>query len=128
MRTNYRMNSGVRFQMLSDDQLEELFWGVLHVLEYTGLDVHHEEARDILKKAGAWVDGIRVRLPRTGSAAVRAGLREGDRIVAIDGRGNLWEGDYAALQTAIRGHQSGEAIRLSVQRGMELLDVSVSRP
>ena len=63
MRGNYRVNSGVRFQMLSDDQLQEMFEGVLHVLEYTGLEVHHEEARDILKKAGAWVDGERVRLP-----------------------------------------------------------------
>jgi trimethylamine--corrinoid protein Co-methyltransferase len=63
MRANYRINSGVRFQLLSSDQLQELFEGVLHVLEYTGLDVYHDEARDILKKAGAWVDGLRVRLP-----------------------------------------------------------------
>ena len=48
MRTNYQVNSGVRFQLLSDDQLEELFLGVLHLLEVTGLDVHHDEARDIL--------------------------------------------------------------------------------
>ncbi len=63
MRTNYRANSGVRFSMFSDDQLEEMFTGVLHLLEYTGLDVKHEEARDILRKTGAWVDGERVRLP-----------------------------------------------------------------
>ena len=63
MRTNYQINSGVRFNMLSKDQLQSLFDGVLHVLEYTGLDVHHEEARDILHKAGAWVDDIRVRIP-----------------------------------------------------------------
>jgi len=63
MRTNYRVNSGVRFAMLSKDQLQELFDGVLHVLEYTGLEVHHEEGRDILKKAGAWVDGLQVRIP-----------------------------------------------------------------
>ncbi|GIK39248.1 MAG: trimethylamine methyltransferase MttB [Chloroflexota bacterium] len=63
MRTNYRINSGVRFQMLSNDQLQELFEGVLHLLEYTGLEVHHDEARDILKQAGAWVDGLRVQLP-----------------------------------------------------------------
>jgi trimethylamine--corrinoid protein Co-methyltransferase len=63
MRTNYRVNSGVRFQMLSDDQLQELVDGVLHVLEYTGLDVYNDEARDVLEKAGAYVDGIRVRLP-----------------------------------------------------------------
>ena len=58
MRTNYQINSGVRFNMLSKDQLQSLFDGVLHVLEYTGLDVHHEEAREILQKAGAWVDDI----------------------------------------------------------------------
>jgi trimethylamine--corrinoid protein Co-methyltransferase len=63
MRTNYRMNSGVRFQMLSEDQLQELFEGVLHVLEYTGLEVQHEEALAILKGAGAWVDGSLVRIP-----------------------------------------------------------------
>jgi trimethylamine--corrinoid protein Co-methyltransferase len=63
MRTNNVVNSGVRFQLLSQDQLQELFDGVLHVLEYTGLDVYHDEARDILKGAGAWVDGLRVRLP-----------------------------------------------------------------
>jgi trimethylamine---corrinoid protein Co-methyltransferase len=63
MRTNYRINNGVRFEMLSQDQLQELFEGVLHVLQYTGLDVHHDESRDILAKAGAWVDGLRVRLP-----------------------------------------------------------------
>ena len=43
--------------------MQELFDGVLHLLEYTGLDVHHDEARDILEKAGAWVDGLRVRIP-----------------------------------------------------------------
>ena len=64
MRTNYRVNSGVRFRMLSEDQLQELADGVFHVLEYTGLDVYHEESREILKKAGAWVDGIRVRIPQ----------------------------------------------------------------
>jgi trimethylamine---corrinoid protein Co-methyltransferase len=63
MRTNYQVNSGVRFQLLSDDQVQELFEGVLHLLEYTGLDVHHDEAREILKEAGAWVEGLRVRLP-----------------------------------------------------------------
>jgi trimethylamine--corrinoid protein Co-methyltransferase len=49
--------------MLSDDQLQELFDGVLHVLEYIGLEVKHEQALEVLKKAGAWVDGDRVRLP-----------------------------------------------------------------
>ena len=48
---------------LSAFQLQELFDGALHVLEYVGVEVHHDEARDILEKAGAWVDGLRVRFP-----------------------------------------------------------------
>ena len=83
MRTNYRMNSGVRFQMLSDDQLEEMFWGVLHLLEHTGLDVKHEEARNILEKAGAWVDGERVRIP---SYLVKESLRKAPRSFTLYAR------------------------------------------
>jgi len=63
MKTNYRTNSGIRYQTLSTDQLQALFDGALLVLENTGLDVHHDDARDIFAKAGAWVDGNRVRIP-----------------------------------------------------------------
>ena len=83
MRGNYRANSGVRFRMLSDDQLQELYDGVLHVLEYTGLDVHHEQARQILKEAGASVDGIRVRIP---SYIVRRALELAPRSFTIFAR------------------------------------------
>ncbi len=83
MRTNYQINSGVRFNMLSKDQLQALFDGVLHVLEYTGLDVHHEEARDILQKAGAWVDDIRVRIP---SHLVKRALNAAPRSFTIFAR------------------------------------------
>ena len=83
MRTNYRINSGVRFSMFSKDQLEELFWGVLHLLEYTGLDVKHEESREILKKAGAWVEGERVRLP---SYLVRRSLEMAPRSFTLFAR------------------------------------------
>jgi trimethylamine--corrinoid protein Co-methyltransferase len=83
MRTNYQVNSGVRFRMLSDDQLQELFDGVLHVLENTGLEVHHEESREILKEAGAWVDGKRVRLP---SWLVKESLRKAPRSFTLYAR------------------------------------------
>jgi trimethylamine--corrinoid protein Co-methyltransferase len=63
MRANYQVNAGVQFRMLSEDQLQTLFDSVLHVLAYTGLEVHHERAREILADAGADVDGLRVRIP-----------------------------------------------------------------
>jgi len=83
MRTNYKINSGVRFKMLSDDQLQSLFDGVLHVLQYTGLDVHHEEARGILQKAGARVDDVRVRIP---SYLVRRSLEMAPRSFTVFAR------------------------------------------
>jgi trimethylamine--corrinoid protein Co-methyltransferase len=69
--------------MLSDDQLQALFDGVLHVLEYTGLEVHHEEALEILKGAGAWVDGKRVRLP---SHMVKEALERAPRSFTVFAR------------------------------------------
>ena len=83
MRTNYQVNSGVRFRMLSEDQLQELFDGVLHLLEYTGLEVHHEQSREILKEAGAWVDGKRVRIP---SWLVKESLRKAPRSFTLFAR------------------------------------------
>ena len=83
MRTNFRANSGVRFRVLSDDQLQELFDGALHVLEYIGPEVHHEEARQILKDAGAWVDGLRVRIP---SYLVKQALQKAPRSFTIFAR------------------------------------------
>ncbi len=83
MRGNYRTNYGTRFQMLSQDQLLELFSGVLHVLEHTGLEVHHEEARDILSEAGAWVDGLHVRIP---SYLVKEALQKAPRSFTIYAR------------------------------------------
>lgn len=83
MRGNYTVNSGVRFRMLTDDQLQELYDGVLHVLEYTGLEVHHQESLEILKKAGAWVDGKRVRIP---SYLVRKSLELAPRSFTVFSR------------------------------------------
>jgi trimethylamine---corrinoid protein Co-methyltransferase len=63
MRVNYQMNGSVQFQVLSDDQRQEIFRAALHALEHTGVEVYNPEALDILKAQGAWVDGIRARIP-----------------------------------------------------------------
>jgi trimethylamine--corrinoid protein Co-methyltransferase len=63
MRVNYQTNAGTQFRLLSDDQLEEMFEATLRVMEEIGLDVHNEEARQILGDNGASVEGLRVRIP-----------------------------------------------------------------
>ena len=60
---NLVSNRSPRFSFLSEDQKETIFHGILKVLNDTGADVHHEEARDLLKKHGCRVDGMRVNIP-----------------------------------------------------------------
>ncbi len=70
--------------------------------------------------------GVFLYPPRSGSAAANAGLHKGDVIVAVDGQELQ---SYSALQSAVRGHQSGEAIELRVRRGSgELDEITVVRP
>ena len=83
MRTNFRANAGVHFEMLSQDQLEELLNAVLHVLETTGLEVQHGRARDVLEETGAWVDGDNVRIP---SHLVKQSLASAPRSFTIYAR------------------------------------------
>jgi C-terminal processing protease CtpA/Prc len=60
--------------------------------------------------------GLRVRRPRAGSEAQRAGLLDGDRVLAIDGSEIGTDLDISAVQTAIRAHSAGDSMRLRVLR------------
>jgi len=63
IRSNYTVNSSPRFQVLSQDQVEEMHFGTLEVLRRTGVKVLLAEAREMLEKAGCWLDGEIVRFP-----------------------------------------------------------------
>ena len=68
--------------------------------------------------------GIEVRPPRTGSAAIQAGLGAGDRVIAIDDQEVATDLDATTLQKAISAHVSGQSVRLDVLRaGSERLEV-----
>ena len=60
--------------------------------------------------------GIMVRLPKADSAALQAGLRQGDVIVAVDGQEVQ---TYQELQAEIRKHEPGDEIHLQTLRGPE---------
>jgi len=62
-KTNCIVNRSPRFSFLSEDQKQTIFHGMLKVLQDTGANVHHEQAREIFKKHGCKVDGIRVYIP-----------------------------------------------------------------
>ena len=52
-----------QFAVLSERELSDLHQAALEVLRRTGIDFHHQGALDLLKEAGAFVDGNRVKFP-----------------------------------------------------------------
>ncbi len=62
-RVNMTTRRSPAFRLLSDDQREEIFNGVIRTLNDTGANVHHEDARELFENAGCRVDGVNVRIP-----------------------------------------------------------------
>jgi len=89
----------------------------------TTLNQVWSETRPAAPAGGLWV-----RQPRSLSTAAQAGLRAGDRVVAVDEQAIASDWDIDTLQGEIRRHPSGEAIRLRVllQKG-ELQDITLTR-
>ncbi|MBI1851883.1 MAG: M28 family peptidase [Planctomycetes bacterium] len=63
-------------------------------------------------------EGVPVRSVVEESGAAKAGVKEGDRIVAVDG---IPVADSAALLEKIRTHKIGDSVKLEVRRGDETL-------
>ncbi len=91
-------------------------------------DVWRETAAVYAEPAGR---GMRVRPPRSNSAASRAGLHAGDVLLAVDDRevpDESWD-SISAIQDAVKKHKSGETIRLQMRRATgETEEISVERP
>ncbi|AET68273.1 trimethylamine:corrinoid methyltransferase [Desulfosporosinus orientis DSM 765] len=80
VRSNYAENTSPMFKILSPRQCEEILLAAQEVLERTGVTVYDEEARETMKKAGCWVDGILVRIP---SAVVNRALQSVPKRVTL---------------------------------------------
>ena len=63
IRSNFKACMTPQFRVLSDDQIEEIHLATLEVLRRTGVVIKEPAGRDLLKKAGCWLDGERVRIP-----------------------------------------------------------------
>ncbi|MGD8962457.1 MAG: trimethylamine methyltransferase family protein [Desulfobacterales bacterium] len=63
-RTNQTINQTAQFRILSPDQKQRIFEGMIETLRDTGVHLHHKEARALLKEHGALIDDITVRIPQ----------------------------------------------------------------
>ena len=100
IQSNYSALMAPHFRKLSDDQLARIHAASLEILERTGVQLHHQEALDLLRQAGAHVqeDGW-VRIParrvewalRTAPKRIVWANRHGRRVMALEGR-NVYYG------------------------------------
>ena len=63
MRPDFTVHRTPGFRVLGEDQLYQIHLSVLEVLERTGIEVQHEEVRQLLGEAGCRVEGTRVHYP-----------------------------------------------------------------
>ena len=63
IRSNKTVNEGIRFGLLSHDQMQDIHHSVLDILENIGMNVQSKKAITILQQAGARVEGSLVKLP-----------------------------------------------------------------
>ncbi len=62
-KAGFQVNQSIQWQMLTDDQCEEIVMSAMELLERTGADVKSTAARELFKEKGCWVQGERVRIP-----------------------------------------------------------------
>lgn len=85
LRSNYVTNSSLSFRVFTEQQCEEIHLATLEVLERVGVVINHPKALELVKKAGAYVNGERVKFP---AALVEKCIRSApSRVVMCDREG-----------------------------------------
>ncbi len=84
MRMNQTINRTPRFRVLSDDQIERIYFAALDVLERVGALVYHDEAIELFRNSDAVVtEDNRVRIP---VSMVEQAIKFYPRKIALKGR------------------------------------------
>ena len=82
-----KMNQSVfttpQFRVLSDDQIEQIYFAALDVLQRTGAELHDESALELFRDSEAVVDDKRVRIP---ISLVERAVGNNPRKISLSGR------------------------------------------
>jgi len=79
--------NSAHYARMGNPECKKIHMATLEILERTGVDVHDEQARSILREGGAHSDGIRIRVPEHMVAAALATAPE--RITLYDRNKNV---------------------------------------
>jgi len=81
----FGIKRGVRFQILSESDLDRIHWGTLHILEKTGVQVDSPTCRKLLKDNGCEVDE-KTRIVKIPSHLVEEALAKKKTSITLAGR------------------------------------------
>ena len=121
LKSNYKANRSIQFQVLSDDQCEEIVLSAFEVLERTGVEIHSKKALKLLKDSGCWVEGKKVKIP---SYLIKKALNVApSRVVLCDRQGNrkiFLEGNNSYFGPGLTNpniidHETGERRKVTKQ-------------
>lgn len=104
----------MRCHALKDEQCEEIASACFRILEKTGCDIHNQEARELLQKAGCTVKGERVKIPASltrwaveqAPSSVTIYDRNGNAAMVLE-PGSVYFGPAISI-TAIEDLETGE--------------------
>lgn len=82
---SYGITRGVRFQILSESDLDRIHWGTLHLLQKVGVQVDSIECRKLLKDNGCEVDE-KTRICKIPSHLVEEALAKKKTSITLAGR------------------------------------------
>jgi trimethylamine---corrinoid protein Co-methyltransferase len=81
-------NHSPHLQIVSQDQIRNIYRATLTCLQRTGVEVHNREARALLNQAGAKIHDHRVRIP---AHIIETTLAETPRAFTIFGKNQQWD-------------------------------------
>lgn len=82
---SFGIKRGVRFQILSESDLDRIHWGTMHVLEKVGVQVDSQQCRELLKDNGCEVDD-KTRICKIPSHLVEEALAKKKSSITLAGR------------------------------------------
>jgi trimethylamine--corrinoid protein Co-methyltransferase len=130
--SNYQSIGAPLFRKLSQDQLEQIHFASLEILERTGVRLHLPEAVELLRKAGAdVVDGHHVLIPASlvewalsvAPKRVTLANRHGERVMLLE-RNNVFYGPGSDCPNVIdfRTGERRPGKLKDIQEGIRVLD------
>ncbi len=135
LQSNQKRLDTVQFRRLSEEQCQKIYWACLEILERTGVRLYHQEALDLLQKAGVSpVDGNRVRIPAglveealvTAPKRVTFYNRRGKRAMPVEGYQSFYGPGSDCLH--IIDHRDGRRRAAKIEDVVDAIRVADALP